>query len=342
MKQSLLFTAIVMLLITSAHAQPVFHASDINPQIGDKDIDQTAKIVNVKLPKSGANVTWDYSKLKDSSKADTTNFIDPSKTKGGKDFPSANLASTSTDAKKFDAYYNASNAALSELGAVDKKNSEKFLPPFRILAYPLTYHTTYSDTGTIQDVDKHKVTDEHYADTALVIGYGTLKLPGGRTFNNVLLGRIKTTYTVVISGHNYTETGTTYDFLYAGVHGPILTFSVGSANSIDDVQYSPNATPAPLEDFASQKNIETNTAQLVSVYPNPARSSFTVNMSKVNGKTVAAISVYDMSGRNVFRKQASMSSSETISCAGYKAGVYTVKIEMTDGTSQEKKVIVQN
>ncbi len=343
MKQSLLFTIVALLLITSAYAQPVIHATDLNPQAGDNFIRTAASTSGVNIPGKGANVTWNYSKLQATGSLDTQRYVKSSTTPFSNSFPKSNVAVNPTTTEIVYDYYKTTNKDLEFDGEASNSNSVTFTPPYRLVTYPFTYGTKFNDSSKLTEKEGGTTIKEIYMDTVNAFGYGTLKLPIGQTFKNVILEKTtrKTSYTA--SGSTSVTESYSYIFFVAGYHDPLLTISVNNMNMITSVAYATNAKSTSDENELMLENkIIPIRVRSIDIYPNPARSSFTINMSKLNDKTVAAISVYDMSGRNVFRKQASMSSSETISCAAYKAGVYTVKIEMTDGSSQEQKVIVQN
>ena len=78
-----------------------------------------------------------------------------------------------------------------------------------------------------------------------------------------------------------------------------------------------------------------------SMYPNPTKGSFTIQMSQTLSEKIN-VGVYDMSGRLVFDKNYASNGSleETITLNSLQSGVYLVSV--TDGTRKEvKKLIVE-
>ncbi len=339
MKQTVLFFA-VLLIFVSAPAQPVIHAKDLNPTVGEQVLETNAKIKGVKVGKSGANITWNYSNLKNSSKTDTTYFVSPSSTPFGGSFPTSNLAAYSSNSRNVYVYYTTTNMFLKVNGTATQNSTTKWAPGYRVLIYPLTYHTNFIDTGSITSTSGTTTTDQ-YTDTVNVVGYGKLKLPGGRTFKNVLMAKTTSAIYFTVSGQIHKIISYSISYVVKGYHEPLLSMSLNSSNQVQDVSYSPDAVPSAADDLIeSESKIAASNTKTFTVYPNPATTSFVINMNDLNGKTVAAIRIYDMSGKNIFIKNTNLSARETIFCSQFKAGAYFVKIQMTDGSEEVQKLMI--
>ena len=88
-------------------------------------------------------------------------------------------------------------------------------------------------------------------------------------------------------------------------------------------------------------SIEDNQLIGFSMYPNPTKGSFTIQMSQTQSEKIN-VGVYDMSGRLVYDKNyvSNGSLEETITLNSLQSGVYLVSV--TDGTRKEvKKLIVE-
>jgi hypothetical protein len=343
MKQVLLFFA-VLFVVTGAIAQPVLHAADLNPVAGDKAISQAAKLKGVKIPNTGAGITWNYStSLKDSTsvKPDTTTFRAATGTPYISFFKGSNLASVTTSDAGAYSYYKTSTKLLDFYGEASKTDTLVWNAPYRIGIFPITYGTNFTDTSTVT-VKEGQTIVEGYRDSTDVVGYGTLKLPGARTFHSVIMVRVisKTTFTIL--GHTSVSRNVSYNFYASGYHSPLLSIDLSGTAAIDAVSYSKNAVAA-LEGGSTGDETVTkvavNTKPAVTIYPNPAVSSFSVNVGEKN-KTVSSIVITDMSGKNVFEKKTNNTVSEMISCTSLKAGIYFVRIQMNDGTAEVQKLVV--
>lgn len=339
MKKIILLSIVFFCAYLSAYTQPVLTAKDINPAAGDVIIQQTAKVKGVKTGKTGANIVWDYSKLKDSSKADTSFFVKPSATPYASAFSSSNLAGYSSSAKGIYVYYITSKNSLLVLGDAVKKTKTKWTPGYRPIAYPFTYGTTFFDASTV--TSSTSTFTYNYIDTVKATGYGTLKLPGGRTFGNVLQSKTTTVITYVVSGQTITSTTYSVNYYAKGYHYPLLTISLDATNQVEDISYTDNAVPVANEiPYEAENDIAVNNKQVFTIYPNPAASAFTISGKALNGKSIVQIEINDMSGKNVFIKKTNIIASRAIDCSLLKAGVYMVRIQMNDGSEMLQKLVI--
>lgn len=333
----------VFTISAALHSQPVLKANDINPVVGDQIIMANAKTVGVKVPATGKNVTWNYSKLKDTANLiDTTKYLKPSKTPFDDDFPQANIASTTSSAPDFYVYLKTTNKYLQSFGSESDDSKSTWDPPYRLAIYPMKYGTKYTDTSTITVKTGGSKSTSGFRDSGEVVGYGTLKLTKNRTFTDVLMVRTTTIITIKIGNIKFTTVSHGINFFVAGYHSPVLSFSLDQANHITFISYSKDADAKGNFDLVDDESlIAANANTGSSLYPNPASSKFTINMNKVIGKSVTAIYITDIDGRNVYTKKGNIMQAESINCAAFKEGTYLVTIQMSDGSSEFKKLFVK-
>lgn len=76
-----------------------------------------------------------------------------------------------------------------------------------------------------------------------------------------------------------------------------------------------------------------------SLYPNPAKESFTIKSSTSNLAT--KIDVIDLTGKLLFTKELSANPENTIATSALSKGIYLISVETTNGTNYTTKLIVE-
>ncbi|MEX1189305.1 MAG: T9SS type A sorting domain-containing protein [Bacteroidia bacterium] len=87
--------------------------------------------------------------------------------------------------------------------------------------------------------------------------------------------------------------------------------------------------------------VDVNGNDMLSVYPNPANQSLTINF-ELNGASNVAVNLIDLNGKAVFTKTISgkvLKYQDTISLLDFANGIYTLQISTSNGISSEKVVI---
>ncbi|HLO74307.1 MAG TPA: PQQ-dependent sugar dehydrogenase [Flavobacterium sp.] len=91
-----------------------------------------------------------------------------------------------------------------------------------------------------------------------------------------------------------------------------------------------------IDSSLSSSDFETNG---FSLFPNPAKESFTIKGSTVNLAT--KIDIIDLTGKLLFTKQVSTNPENTITTASLSKGIYLVSVETTNGTNYTTKLIIE-
>jgi extracellular elastinolytic metalloproteinase len=106
-----------------------------------------------------------------------------------------------------------------------------------------------------------------------------------------------------------------------------------------EVDGLPNPTSASSLLFVNCASLSVfdNTKTLFSVYPNPANSEVFIMTNKNTGK--AAISIFDINGKQVLETTMDLDSQSTLDTAKLLQGIYIITIKMEDGTSYSQKLI---
>ena len=91
-----------------------------------------------------------------------------------------------------------------------------------------------------------------------------------------------------------------------------------------------------IDSSLSSSDFETNG---FSLFPNPAKESFTIKGSTANLAT--KIDIIDLTGKLLFTKQVSTNPENTITTASLSKGIYLVSVETTNGTNYTTKLIIE-
>ena len=91
-----------------------------------------------------------------------------------------------------------------------------------------------------------------------------------------------------------------------------------------------------IDSSLSSSDFETNG---FSLFPNPAKESFTIKSPLFNLAT--KIDVFDLTGKPLFTKEASANPENTIATTSLSKGIYLVSVETTNGTNYTSKLIVE-
>lgn len=76
-----------------------------------------------------------------------------------------------------------------------------------------------------------------------------------------------------------------------------------------------------------------------SLFPNPAKETFTLKSSTANLST--SISVFDLTGKLLFTKELNDSPENTIAITSLSKGIYLVSVETTNGTNYTTKLVIE-
>lgn len=91
-----------------------------------------------------------------------------------------------------------------------------------------------------------------------------------------------------------------------------------------------------IDSSLSSSDFENNS---FSLYPNPAKESFTIKSSTSNLAT--KIDVIDLTGKLLFTKELSSIPENTIAATALSKGIYLISVETTNGTKYTTKLIVE-
>lgn len=282
--------------ITPALAQsPVLTSSNVNPPLNTPFLYQTALTSGVAFGSTGEDQTWDYSHLVDSGMVDSIIYINPASTPGAQLFPEATTASVENiDGQQAYNYVQISSEGLSSVGSLSPGDTERYVPPMKIMTFPFSYGSSFADYGMYYDNSSTPGVDSGQVFTKTrATGYGTLKLPGGHTYENVL--QVTDSFKFIVSniGINLTMTTQTYYAEFAN----LLTISYtsisgfGTTENSQDVTYLASPLSLGLNDISASQKV-------LKVSPNP-----TEHFINIDASTPDVLNIFSVSGKRVSQQK---------------------------------------
>lgn len=283
-----------LLCAVPAHAQ--FNSGDVVPAVGTQLVEHYCQFI---YPNGGGvGTTEDFSGLITDSTV-TVDYVAPSSTPNGAQFPDADLAWA--DGNGNYTYYNVSDAVFEDIGWDLSGTVSNASDPETWAVFPLGYGTTWSDAHAISFTAGGITTSR----SGTVFGQGdanntTLLMPYG-TVTDVKRVFVYDSYTDDIGGFMTITYAFTYHFYYkAGAGRPLLivqdlliTPSIGSATHKVFSVYT--ETSVGLEETVTP-------AASLHIYPQPANDVVTLEMERP-GAALLTIDVSDATGVLVRREQ---------------------------------------
>ncbi len=333
---------------------PVFTSNFYPHPPGDTIITQVAYSEGVSFGDTGANQTWDYTSLKDSGKVDTSfsSVTAASGTKYDTLFPEANLVSSGNNDYE---YFTVTSQLYEDDGGVDSfgfisnvLDTTIAEEPEVYFEYPFTYGTRFTNSyyyNTYTVSHNKPVTSSFYGtDTFNANGYGTLELPNGYIFNNVL----RVDYSVEDidpsdgdTSYLYEQQVSYYSPTYPNHALLNIFFLYDFSPSVDtfsfiDVNYYPNAPTAVNNINPLLNNL--------SVFPNPShtQTQLSLNLKQALNITVYITNILGQKVKTVISAQVDAGlHNYQIETGDIANGMYLVTVEVNGSTAGVCKLVVE-
>ena len=303
MKIFILLLLTTCLTITSMYAQPIITAADI-PREKDVFNYNYSKLAGVVAGNPGINQTWDYSTLVDTTFVDIDSSLNISSGPNASLFPGTNfvLHSISTNPGLVASLYSyqiKTASTYKTAGWVIPGANVFFRTPLTaIVPYPFTYGNTNTDSSIVV-YQYNGVTDSiTWIDYISAVGYGTLKLPGSRIYNNVLQLRRETT--------QRTRFGTTskkINIIYftPGTSGSLMSMEITSGSPAL-LRYVTTYSSLPLQWLDFTGTISNNQGHLVWKTANEVNTKYFVIERSIDGSHFTDIKQLPAQGNQLSEK----------------------------------------
>jgi len=316
--------------ITSSWAPQPFRANEIH---------YTENVSGVEVGAAGSGQNWDFSSLSDDS-VNVESIVPTSGLPFTSEFPEATHASVVSDAEgTFVSYFRTSASAYTLLGAgiegSGASGSFIYSNSVDLFRFPIGFGQAYNDDfeSTISALGFSY--QRNGAVQVDVDGSGTLTTPIG-TFSNVLRVKSVETYNLVglppIPGASTSGVITTYNYISADHPGSILLSYVIDNDNIGNVDTTIGFADPNFQSIEQIANDGFN------LFPVPASNqiNITSNLGIVN------VELFDISGRRSSQIAFNGVSKALVDVALLPAGVYVARVQLVNGSTVNRRVIVSH
>ena len=320
-------TALCSLTGLSLFAQTPISSDKIAPKPGEKNIINNASYVNP--GSAGLNQTWDLSKMNYASQLE---FVTKTPSEAG-------LSAAFKDANVL--YYNpnssfvfkSSNNLLQTVGFSTGGLDVVYTDYEDFLKFPLTYNDNHSDNWSVtMNYQNAMIITRTGTTTVKVDGYGKLITPDG-VFENAYRVNTHQVYTDVYSMNGSQVSSSTidnnqYSWFVEGIHYPVAQI------------YDMNAAGQNTKtgSYINYYKSETESISLkdIQIFPNPVNS-----ILKINSNAGNEVSLTDITGKVVLKKEISNEFTNEILVNELKSGLYIVTISEKDQIISQNKLTIE-
>lgn len=289
---------------------------------------------------SGASAMWNYSTITTYS-----NLVRSytAQTNGNTSYPQSNivLASAANDVFYFSSTTNTLGYYGGNVSAGSVAGTLTYSAPAICAAYPMSFGTssTAATGGSINVTSPFSVPGTFSGNSSVMVdGSGTISLPGGIVYTNVL--RVVTSQTIAVTAAiSGTIFETVYDYFASGIKAPVfsistMTANIGSTTTSTFVTRNKNLTPP------STVGIHENSTESLyfNVFPNPSNTSVSF---ATNNQDAKFLFVFDITGR-LLEKQALNDGRVKLDVSSYSNGLYLYTISSGDKALKSSKFTVSH
>jgi len=226
-------------------AQPNLTLSGQLPQIGEVTPFRLGQVEGFNPGPAGANQNWDFSDLNFATSGVEFRVIDPAEGLCGASFPEADFAWFFPAFEGY-TYDRVAGDTILQIGGAtgtvaDPLSKTVFSIPEAVLQFPFTYQTTYNYNSAFTTTIFGLEVGDAREGTVTYDGYGTLTLPGGATFTNVLRMRQVSTQDL-LPGVEEVQ----YSWLLPGRFFPLLVYNLPADTEETPFVYYAQVTPNAL------------------------------------------------------------------------------------------------
>ena len=315
------------------------------PVIGDVFSTQDFDSVGVVPKSTGAGQFWNFSSTVQNTNTALSSYVSTVAVPASSTFPGATLVEDQGQ-NNYNFWKSASTPTTQWelLGSLNTGTTPaqgvKFTNSAIAGIWPMAPGDTYTDTfsGTVLGVPLFGTGNVLGSTTVTSSGSGTITLPNGQTYSNIVQVKMKQTYTANISVLTFSiktiDTTTQYMYYTPSQKFPLLQVSYGST-------FDGTTTTKSFQMTAS-KNItigirDREFSNSFSFYPNPANDNISFNLSNSNAET-CAIEIINLMGQSVMKKTlgSAVNIKEVIDISSLEKGTYILKTTLGDKSEARK------
>lgn len=343
MKKIYLFITLTICAFQS-NAQYTVTTSN-NPIIGETNTTYLADTAGVSIGTSGASQVWNYTGIviQATTTPVTNTYVATSAAPNYTDFPGANIAQTDGSGDYTMWQYTTSGAYL--YGVATPTLSLVYSNPETLYTIPFTYGFTSNDNFASTFTISGAPATRNGTVTTVGEGYGTLNMPGGISYNNVLKIKLQQQITDVVPSFSYTATEFSNTYLY---------ISSVSKNALLSITKSSSTVTTTSATVSSSKSVEVNSITIAGIKENKKEANFSLYPNPTNNSEISLFYVvtnpesYEVSISNTFGQiiksynignQSAGMYSETINLDGLAKGMYFVKLKGKESEGTQKIII---
>lgn len=330
--------SILISLASLANAQLTLTKANNEPVVGDQrgviSLDTSFYTTGLPTNITGTNVTWDFSNLAVNSTVGvvSSDFIAPASAT-----TSAPAGATiAEDQSGSYTFFKSSSSPIDKYEILSIKMGTVAFSfttnPATVAEWPISYGYNVTDAvaGNVQFSISANVTG---STTTMADGTGTLMMPQGHTFTNVL--RLKTVLNMNATIGPFPVGNikqTIYQYFAAGDKFPILTVNNTATTFSSQTTNATTANGNANHLAIGIKENKLNTVSFV-VLPNPANTSVSIELEK--NAIAESLKLINVAGQEV--KQAN--NSNTLSVADVPNGIYYLEVSSNDHMARKPVVI---
>jgi hypothetical protein len=330
--------AIIFLSLSSGHllkAQftmlKVWHEPVAGEETGVRAFDSTGAI-----PKStGAGMVWDFTTLiQNSIGATSSSFVQPAAVPAASMYPGATLA----ESKGGDHTFFKSSATPDMLEGLGYHSAGAVVNytenPMTVFSWPITMGTSFTDSysGTISGIFNGNIGGTV---TTVASGTGTVILPGGTPFANVL--QLTSVQNATISANSGTVTNMSQTYFHSTHKFPLITVTYFRMNSTTGSVFTYSVF---VNKLLAQSINDQNYSEEFTLYPNPNSGNFNVKLSNP-AQQQCVVEILNLNGQLIDRVSLGNDAliSKTIDISKLSRGVYHLKTSLGTNVATKKLVI---
>lgn len=324
--------------------------SSVFPIVGDIEKTWTIDTTGLAIGSAGTNQIWNYTGITIPSTVSATSstYVALSTAPHYTAFTGASIASTSDGINyEFSSY----GSNITMYGSANNTLVTSYGNPLTYANIPFTYGTISSDTYSSTSVNGTQTVALQGSVTTTGDAWGTLNLPGGKSYANTLRLKLQITQTATATssstlspGYNYTINAVTYVHMSAASKFALLSIGVNTmtikSGTFTQTSKSKSGTVGDIL-FSGIK--EYNYSVPFSVYPNPVSTGEVFLNFENQGNENYVVSVLNTLGQTVkttsYKNSVSSPTKERLSLEGLNSGIYYLKFKGERGEGIQKLII---